>query len=196
MNRFHCKRQGFGQNALMTSPITHRALIAAFAASLLLSGCAPTAPAAEGDSPDTGSGISTADCSIYDGQTDPELALFTSSAIDVGPAEGQVFGDGTELSVTLSQEAIDAGLLPQFELITLSETGGPVLISSLAFDPETGDDGTYSTSTLEFGEDELVGTAIVVEVFAISDATVGDAVPYGDKLLLGNYCMTYANDGS
>lgn len=122
--------------------------------------------------------------------------LFTTSAIASGPAEGQVFGDGTKLSVTLSQEAIDAGLLPQVELITLSDTGGPVLVASLAFDPTTGGDGTYSTSLTEFGNDELVGTAIVAEIFAISDATVGDAQPYGDKLLLGNYCMTYANDGS
>ena len=37
---------------------------------------------------------------------------------------------------------------------------------------------------------------MVAEVFAISDATVGDAEPYGAKLLLGNYCITYANDGS
>jgi hypothetical protein len=173
-------------------------LIAAAATTLLLAGCAPTAPtSADGDTPaTTPDGASGADCSIYAGQTDPELTLFTSTAIAAGPAEGQVYGDGTELSVTLSQEAIDAGLLPQIELLTLSETGGPVLISSLAFDPTTGGDGTYSTNLLEFGDDELVGTAIVAEIFAISDATVGDAKPYGAKLLLGNYCMTYANDGS
>lgn len=131
---------------------------------------------------------------MFTGQTDPELKLFTSSAIAAGPATGQVYGDGTELSITLSQEAINAGLLPQFELLTLSDTGDPLLISSLIFDPTTGGDGTYSTSSLEFGDDELVGTAIVVEFFAISDATVGDAERYGAKLLLGNYCLTYGND--
>jgi hypothetical protein len=187
----------------MIGSFTSSTLVAVITATLLLAGCAPVAPAsdppatdsptAEGDSTDAGS---AADCSIYEGQTDPELMLFNSNAIEAGPGERQVFGDGTELSITLSQEAISAGLLPQFELITLSDTGGPVLISSLAFDPTTGGDGTYSTSTLEFGDDELVGTAIVAEFFAISDATVGDAQPYGDKLLLGNYCMTYANDGS
>ena len=48
----------------------------------------------------------------------------------------------------------------------------------------------------EFGNDELVGKAVVVEVFAISDAKIEGTQQYGDKLLLGNYCMTYANDGS
>ena len=183
----------------MTIPLARPVVIAALFATLALAGCAPTTPAAttgEDDSQATTPEGPSADCSIYAGQTDPELALFTSSAIAAGPAEGQVYGDGTALSVTLSQEAIDAGLLPQVELITLSETGGPVLVSSLAFDPTTGGDGTYSTSLLEFGNDELVGTAVVGEIFAISDATVGDAKPYGDKLLLGNYCLTYANDGS
>lgn len=181
----------------MTSLVTRPALIAAIAASLLLAGCAPTTPAPDVDgapAPDAES--TTADCSTYAGQTDPELMLFTSSALTAGPSEGQVYGDGTELSVTLSQEAIDAGLLPQIELLTVSETGGPVLISSLTFDPTTGANGTYSTSLLEFGNDELVGTAVVAEIFAISGDTVGDAQPYGDKLLLGNYCLTYANDGS
>ena len=186
------------------TPLTARpVLVVAILAAFALAGCTPTTPAGttgdttdEGDSSSTGAAGSAADCSIFAGQTDPELMLFTTSAIASGPAEGQVFGDGTKLSVTLSQEAIDAGLLPQVEVITLSESGGPVTVSSLAFDPTTGGDGTFSTEVLEFGNDELVGTAVVAEVFAISDATVGDAQPYGDKLLLGNYCMTYANDGS
>ncbi len=188
------------QNCLMTTLSSRSMIIAALASTLLLAGCAPTAPTTStgGDTdPGTGSGTGAggADCGIYAGQTDPELMLFTSTAIAAGPAEGQTYGDGSELSITLSQEAIDAGLLPQFELIKLTDNGGPELISSLAFDPTTGADGTYSTSSFEFGNDELVGTAVVAEFFAISDATVGDARPYGDKLLLGNYCMTYGNDG-
>jgi hypothetical protein len=182
----------------MTSLAARPVLIVATLATLALAGCAPTAPTAsstDGDAP-AASAEGSADCSIYAGQTDPELMLFTTSAIAAGPSEGQVFGDGTTLSVTLSQEAIDAGLLPQVEVIALSPSGGPVTVSSLAFDPTTGGDGTYSTDVLEFGNDEIVGTAVVAEVFAISDATVGDAQQYGAKLLLGNYCMTYANDGS
>lgn len=183
----------------MTTPAARAVLAAAIIATFALAGCAPTAPATttgESDAPDAAAGGATADCSIFAGATDPELMLFTSSAIAAGPAEGQTYGDGTELSVTLSQEAIDAGLLPQVELLTVSDTGGPVTVASLAFDPTTGGDGTYSTALKEFGNDELVGTAVVAEIFAISGATVGDAKPYGDKLLLGNYCMTYANDGS
>ena len=180
----------------MTTTSARALLAAATIAAFALAGCAPTATTDEGDAPAASAGGSSADCSIFAGATDPELMLFTSSAIAAGPSEGQTYGDGTELSVTLSQEAIDAGLLPQFELLTVSDTGGPVLVASLAFDPTTGSDGTYSTALSEFGNDELVGTAVVAEIFAISAATVGDANPYGDKLLLGNYCMTYANDGS
>ena len=169
----------------------------AVATSLLLAGCTPTAsnPGSNGN-PGAGNGGGAADCGKFAGQTDPELTLFTSSAIAAGPAKGQVYGDGTEFSVTLSKEAMDAGLLPQFEIVDATEDGAPLLISSLAFDPTTGGDGTFSTVTLEFGHDELVGKAVVAEVFAISDATVGDARPYGSKLILGNYCITYGNDGS
>ncbi len=184
---------------LSLAAVTSRsAILVTLSASLvLLAGCAPTTPTAStGDSPDAGTGTKAAGCELYAGQTDPELTLFTSSAITAGPTEGQVYGDGTTLSITLSQEAIDAGLLPQFDLLTVSENGGPVQLAGLAFDPTTGGDGTYSTSLSEFGNDEYVGTAVVAEVFAISSDTVGDARPYGDKLLLGNYCMTYANDGS
>lgn len=174
-------------------------IIPSVALVLLIAGCAPTVTdsstgADTGSSDTANSGALT--CASYAGQTDPELELFTTSAITAGPSEGQVYGDGTEFSVTLSDEAIAAGYLPQFELISLSENGGPVLVSSLAFDPTTGGDGTYSTETLEFGNDELVGSAVVAEVFAIDDTAVGDTRLYGDKVLLGNYCITYANDGS
>lgn len=182
----------------MTSLNARAVLIAAFIATFSLAGCAPSTPAptGDGDTSATSPEGASADCGIYADQADPELRLFTSSAIAAGPAEGQVYGDGTELSITLSPEAIDAGLLPQFDLLNLSESGGPLLISSQIFDPTSGADGTFSTTNLLFGNDELVGTAVVAEVFAISAATVGDAEPYGDKLLLGNFCLTYANDGS
>ena len=39
-------------------------------------------------------------------------------------------------------------------------------------------------------------TAVVAQIFAINDGPVGNAETYGDKLLLGNYCLTYANDAS
>jgi hypothetical protein len=176
------------------------ALIACAATVFFIAGCAPTGAVSEdsgGDSGGDGSSASgVATCETYASSGDPELKLFTSTALSAGPSEGQVFGDGTELSVTLSEEAIAAGLLPQFELLRATDSGGPELISSLAFDPTTGGDGTFSTSIFEFGNDEWVGTPIVAQIFAISDQTVGDATTYGSKLLLGNYCMTYANDGS
>ena len=182
----------------MKSASSRFAIASVVAFSLLLVGCTQTAPSSgsndsSGGTPAVGSG---ADCSVFDGQTDPELTLFTSTAIAAGPAKGQKYGDGTELSVTLSQEALDAGLLPQFEILSFSPAKGSALVSSLAFDPTTGGDGTFSTKMQEFGNDELVGKAVVVEVFAISDSKIEGTQQYGDKLLLGNYCMTYANDGS
>ncbi len=176
------------------------ALFGLVATAFLIAGCAPTAGASGDSSGTDGDGSGTASgavsCETYVASTDPETSLFTTTALAAGPAEGQVYGDGTELSVTLSEEAIAAGLLPQFELYRIFDTGGPELLASLAFDPTTGDDGTFSTSTLAFGKDELVGTAIVAQIFAIADQPVGDAEVYGSKVLLGNYCITYANDGS
>ena len=162
----------------MNSASSRCAFTLVIASSLLLAGCTPTGssgPSQGGDSGGAPASGSAANCGAYEGQTDPELMLFTSSAIDAGPTQGQKYGDGTTLSVTLSQEAIAAGLLPQFEINTISSSGGPELVSSLIFDPTTGGDGTYSTSSLEFGHDDLVGTAVVAEIFAISDAKILEA---------------------
>jgi hypothetical protein len=183
--------------ARVTTAATRAALIASVAATLLLAGCAPTT--STGDTTATGSTDAAgggASCAAFAAQTEPALKLMTSSAIAAGPAEGQKYGDGTEFSVTLSQEAIDAGYVPQFELNTLNKDGVWVQLSSLNFDPESGGDGRYYTSTLEFGNDEYVGTPVAAQIFAISDNPIGDTVQYGDKVILGTYCITYENDGS
>ncbi|WP_397545137.1 hypothetical protein, partial [Salinibacterium sp.] len=82
----------------MNSLTTNRTLVAFIAASLLLAGCAQVAPATEEGSAGSGSGsgsgsetLST-DCSIYVGQTVPDLTLFTSNAVASGHGNGQVFG--------------------------------------------------------------------------------------------------------
>jgi len=168
-------------------------------ATALLVGCSPLANSGGSESSGEGGGSvasGVATCEDYAASTDPSTTLFTTTALTAGPSADQIYGDGSEFSVTLSPEAIAAGLLPQFELYRLTDEGNPELVSSLAFDPTTGGDGTYSTSTFEFGNDELVGTAVVAQIFAISDQAVGDAEIFGDKLLLGNYCITYSNDGS
>jgi hypothetical protein len=172
-------------------------LVLAVCAAVVLAGCTTT-PSGGSGSPAGGSkpGTATADCSAFDGQTDPALKLFTTDAITSGPKKGQTYGDGTELAITLSDQAVAAGLLPQFELNNLSKNGGPVAISSEIFDPASGADGTYSTTNKLFGKDELVGTAMVLQVFAIADTAIGTTEKYGDKVLLGNYCLSYANDGS
>jgi hypothetical protein len=188
----------------MPSHTARLAAASALAITLLLSGCAAGATTSSGDddtstSAETGSddtGSTASGCAAYADETDPALALFTTSLITSGPSEGQTYGDGTELSVTLSDEAMAAGLLPQFELNALDGNGSWVQLASLIFDPTTGDDGTFSTSSLEFGNDDYVDKAVVAQIFAIHDGAVGDAETYGDKLLLGNYCLTYANDES
>lgn len=172
---------------------------------VLLTGCAPSATDtsdAGGDSASgstsgsgSGSGSKKTSCAAFAGQTDPALKLFTTDAITAGPTEGQTYGDGTELAITLSADAVTAGYLPQFEL-NRADGDAPVSISSEIFDPTSGDGGTYSTTNKLFGADELVKTAMVMQVFAISDTAIGSTEKYGDKVLLGNYCLTYANDGS
>ena len=34
---------------------------------------------------------------------------------------------------------------------------------------------------------------MVMQVFAIADSAIGTTEQSGDKVLLGNYCLTYAN---
>lgn len=165
----------------------------------LLAACTTTGTAGSssgGSKAGSGSESGAADCSVFAGQTDPALKLFTTDAITSGPTKGQKYGDGTELAVTLSADAIAAGFLPQFELNNLSKSGGPVGISSEIFDPTTGSDGTFSTTNKLFGKDELVGTAMVLQVFTIADTAIGTTEKYGAKVLLGNYCLSYANDAS
>ena len=186
----------------MPTPIARLLSLSVLAGALLLTGCTPAATTDAGGSDsssadDTGGSDSPATgCAAYAAESDPALALFTTALITNGPSEGQTYGDGTELSVTLSDEAIAADLLPQFELNALDGNGSWVQLASLIFDPTTGDDGTFSTSSLEFGNDDFVGKAVVAQIFAIHDGAVGDAETYGDKLLLGNYCLTYGNDES
>ena len=82
----------------------------------------------------------------------------------VGSRRGTSRGTGlrrrTELTVTLSQEAIDAGLLPQVELISLSESGA----SGAGVEPRVRPDDRWRrhlpTRRLRVGNDELVGTAV------------------------------------
>ena len=163
---------------------------------ILLSGCAAGTTDSDDSSGDssssTGSGSKKGGCAAYAKLTDPALKLFTTDAITTGPTEGQKYGDGTKLAITLSSGAIDAGYLPQFEL-NRADGDAPVAISSEIFDPTTGDDGTYSTTNSLFGGDEFVGTAMVMQVFAIADTAIPTTEQYGDKVLLGNYCLSYAN---
>jgi hypothetical protein len=35
---------------------------------------------------------------------------------------------------------------------------------------------------------------MVPQVFAIADTAIGTTEKYGGKVLLGNYCLSYAND--
>jgi hypothetical protein len=166
-------------------------------AAALLVGCTTTPVGSSGGTAGGSKpGAGASGCEAFAKQTDPALKLFTTDAITDGPKQGQKYGDGTELAITLSADAVAAGLLPQFELNNLSKNGGPVGISSEVFDPTSGAGGRYSTTSKLFGKDELVGTAMVMQVFAIADSPIGTTEKYGDKVLLGNYCLSYANDGS
>lgn len=192
----------------MSSAVLLRTLAVPALLVLALAGCAPTAPGESGagdangsdTSGDTGTDTDTnadADatgCASLDTSAEPKLALGETDLVSAGPAEGQPYGDGTPFSVTLSEAGIATGYLPMFELYGPTDTGDFTLLSSLAFDPDTGDDGTYSTAMNEFGNDEYVGEPVIATVFAIDTAIEGSGGLNSDNyVVLANYCITYAH---
>jgi len=196
----------------MTSPVLLRALALPAVLALTLTGCTTTGGDSgdSGDSGRTGTGVSqgggsdeggtddggaaAGGCASLDTSSEPKLALGVTDFVSAGPAEGQPYGDGTTFSVTLSEKGIASGYLPQFELYGQDESGAFVLLSSNIFDPDTGADGTYSTSNSEFGNDDYVGKAVIADVFAIDPAISGSGgLGSENYVVLASYCVTYAH---
>ena len=173
----------------MTAQRNLRILIVATSLALL-AGCAPGGTDGGGDTGgggDAGTGGGTAaGCEVFDGT---EAEPFASSLIATAPEAGAVWGDGTTFAITLSDEAVAAGLLPQVEFLTMFN-GGLQSAANQIFDEDGA--GAYSNQNNLF-DDSLEGQPGIAQVFAISDASFDGAVNNGDQLIMGNYCVTFKN---
>jgi hypothetical protein len=129
-----------------------------------------------GDGGSTGGG----DCAEFGA----EFAPFSSDL--VASQSGTVWGDGTEFSVQLSQEAIDAGIIPLVDFLS-NVNGGPQVASSQIM-TDNGD-GLFSNN-LNLFDSQFDGQPGIAEVTAVTDVTFDGEKYDGTKLSLGNYCVT------
>ncbi|HWM33789.1 MAG TPA: hypothetical protein VNR36_06070 [Pseudolysinimonas sp.] len=171
----------------MTANRTLRILIAT-ASVAVLAACATGPSDAGGSGGDTGGGEAATGCVAFDAY--PEAVPFQSDLITDAPASGATWGDGTPFEIELSEEATSAGIEPQGEFLTVVN-GGLELATSQIFDGEPGQ-ATWSNSNNVF-DDALEGQPGIAQVFTISDAAFDGETYDGDKLVLGNFCVTFTN---
>lgn len=171
----------------------HVKSIGALTLVLLLGGCAPAAPPAEGDggAPNSvggdgaveGAGGATGACA---GDLDEDLVPFSSDLVTEPIPDHAVYGDGSEIAFTTS---LGAGLFPSFELLKFVD-GIPT--SYTAGNWEDAGDGRYTTALSVFDSD-LDGQEGLVKVTAFPEGVTFDGERYeGDQVVLGIYCITYA----
>lgn len=113
-----------------------------------------------------------------------EYAPFTSDLI--ASQSGSVWGDGSAFEIQLSDEAIAADLLPTVEF--LSNVNGGVQVASGQIFDDLGD-GAFSNS-LNLFDSQFDGQPGIARVIALADLTFDGEQYDGDKLILGNYCIT------
>ncbi len=168
------------------STVLRTALIAA--SLLVLAGCTPATPSADGgDAPATGdsptTGESAGDCPVVDG-----YELFSSDLVTSAPAPGAVYGDGSTLSFTL---AMGAGYSPTLNLTYVSDDGTPIIMGGQNL-LDNGD-GTYSNNLNVFDSD-ADGRPGFASVVVVKDDTF--QAPAGQENasqpILGVYCVTFA----
>ena len=154
----------------------------------LLAACTTGAPG----SPDTDNGGGSSDgggsapgCASYDGT---EIEPFTSPLVLSGPEEGAPYGDGSaltfELDPSLADEVPQLSFYDNFVSGSIRDTSAAVLVE----DPEN----TY-TANLNIFDSDLVDQPGIAELFVISDVDYDGGKRSGDKLILGEYCVTYKN---
>ena len=155
----------------------------------LLAACTTGTPG----SPDTDNGGGTggdggsaaSGCESYTGT---EVEPFTSALVLSGPESGASYGDGSALTFELDPQLADE--VPQLSFYdnfisgSIRDTSAAVLVE----DP----DNTY-TANLNIFDSDLVDQAGIAELFIISDVDYDGGKRSGDKLILGEYCVTYKN---
>ena len=166
----------------MTANRTLRILLAT--ASITVLAACTTGPTTGGDTGggDTGGdgGTASGDCSDFG----EEYAPFSGDLI--ASQSGAVWGDGSSFDVQLSQEAIDAGILPLVDFLS-NVNGGVQVASSQVFDDRG--DGAFSNN-LNLFDSQFDGQPGIAQVTAITDVTFDGEKYDGDTLMLGNYCIT------
>lgn len=150
----------------------------------LLAACAPTGGTTGGG--DTGGGDTSGGGSSAAGGCDfgAEYAEFSSDL--VASQSGTTWGDGSEFAIQLSDDAIAAGILPTVDFLS-NVNGGVQVASGQVFD-DLGD-GKFSNS-LNLFDSQFDGQPGIAQVVAITDAAFDGETYEGDKLILGNYCIT------
>ena len=155
----------------------------AIAAVAVLAACTTTTPSAGGDSSGSaGGGSSSAgDCPTVAG-----FEYFSADIITTAPAEGQVFGDGTEITFEGPAE-----LVPLYVLSYVDDAGEAVEVQNSAFDPSA-PKGTYTTVNNVFDSDAN-GKYGIFELQTIDDGSFSfddDVSKNGDTVTLGRYCVS------
>lgn len=152
----------------------------------LLAACSTGVPGSPdtsngGGSTDGGGGSSASgDCSDFGA----EYAPFSSDL--VASQSGSTWGDGSTFSVQLSDDAIAAGVLPTVDF--LSNVNGGVQVASGQVFTDDGD-GAFSNN-LNLFDSQFADQPGIAQVIAITDASFDGEKYDGDKLVLGNYCVT------
>jgi hypothetical protein len=137
-----------------------------------------------GGGTDSGGG-SASGCASYDGT---EVEPFTSPLVLSSPEEGAPYGDGSaltwELDPSLAGEVPQVAFFDNFIDGEIRDTSTSVL--------EESPDNTYTTN-LNIFDSDLVDQPGIAELFVISDVDYEGGTRSGDKLILGEYCVTYKN---
>jgi hypothetical protein len=138
-----------------------------------------------GDSSGGDGGSSAAGCASYDGT---EVAPFSSPLVLSAPAEGAAYGDGSalswELDPSLADEVPQVSFYDNFIDGAIRDTSSAVLEE----DPEN----TFTANQNIFDSD-LVDQPGIAELFLITETDYEGGTRSGDKLILGEYCVTYKN---
>jgi hypothetical protein len=154
----------------------------------LLAACstgAPGSPDTDNGGGSSGGGGTASGCDSYTGT---EVEPFTSPLVLSGPDAGAPYGDGSALTFELDPQL--AGEVPQLAFYdnfisgSIRDTSAAVLVEDPA--------GTF-TANLNIFDSDLVDQPGIAELFLITPTDYDGGVRSGDKLILGEYCVTYKN---
>lgn len=168
----------------------HLALLAA--AGLVLAGCAQTAPPSTGDTGGDGADAGSSD--VASGTKGPAckdntdgVEIFAADGVTDPPADGQVWGDGSELS--FDYDGFIAGSTVGYQIGYVQENGSVIPVTGGFFAEPTGT--TFSSSDLYF-DSTSEGYAGIVYVTMTSNVEFDGENYTSDNTDVANFCVTLA----